>query len=50
VSVDIARELREEAGKASEVADRVSNPDDRKALVLLAARRIGIANWNAMPS
>jgi hypothetical protein len=43
MSIDIARELREEASKAREVAERVSRLDDRKALTQLAARLVEIA-------
>jgi hypothetical protein len=43
MSIDIARELREEAGKARKIAERVRSPDDRKVLALLAARLIEIA-------
>jgi molybdopterin converting factor small subunit len=43
MSIDIATALREEAGKARQVAERVSNPDDKDALAQLAARLVEIA-------
>jgi hypothetical protein len=43
MSIDIARVLREEAGKARQVAERVSNPDDKDVLAQLAARLVEIA-------
>jgi len=43
MSIDIATALREEAGKARQVAERVSNPDDKDVLAQLAARLVEIA-------
>jgi len=43
MSIDIATALREEAEKAREVAERVSNAGDRKALSPLASRLVEIA-------
>ena len=43
MSIDIAAALREEAGKARQVAERVSNPDDKDVLAQLAARLVEIA-------
>ena len=43
MSIDIATALREEAAKARQVAERVSNPDDKDALAQLAARLVEIA-------
>jgi len=43
MSIDIARVLREEAGKARQVAERVSNPDDKDVLAQLAAKLVEIA-------
>ena len=41
MSIDIATALREEAAKARQVAERVSNPDDKDVLAQLAARLVG---------
>ena len=43
MSIDIAATLREEAGKARQVAEHVSNPDDKGVLDRLAARLVEIA-------
>jgi len=43
MSIDIAIALREEASRAQEIAERMSRADDRKALTLLAARLVEIA-------
>jgi hypothetical protein len=43
MSLEIATALREEACKVRDVAERVSSPDDRNALVQVAARLVQIA-------
>ena len=43
MSVEIAAALREEANKAREVRERLSNPADKKVLAQMAARLVEIA-------
>jgi hypothetical protein len=43
MSIDIAMALREEARKAKQVAERVSNGEDKNVLVELAVRLVTIA-------
>lgn len=43
MSIDIAAALREEAGKAQKIAERVSNPDDKDKLAELAVRLLELA-------
>jgi hypothetical protein len=43
MSIDIATALREEAGKAWQVAERVTNPEDKQVLAQLAVRLVEIA-------
>jgi len=43
MSIDFATALRGEAGKARQVAERVSNPDNKDVLAQLAARLVKIA-------
>lgn len=44
MSIDIATALREEAGKARNIAERVSNRDDKDVLAQLAVRLVEIAD------
>jgi hypothetical protein len=43
MSIDIAMALRAEAGKARQLVERVSNPEDKVMLARLAARLVEIA-------
>ena len=43
MSIDIATTVREVAGKVRQVAERLSNPDDKDVLDQLAARLVEIA-------
>lgn len=43
MSLEIATELREEARRVLDVAERVSGPDDRRALAQVAARLVQTA-------
>jgi hypothetical protein len=43
MSLDIAKALREEAGNARRVAERLGDPDDKEVLAQLAIRLVEIA-------
>ncbi len=43
MSLEIAAALREESRRAREIAERVSSPDDKKALAQIAARLAQLA-------
>jgi Ni,Fe-hydrogenase III large subunit len=43
MSIDIVTALRQEAGKAQKIAERVSNPDDKDMLARLTVRLLEIA-------